>query len=170
MFSVRSCKNLPSDFREEMAAALDKIAENGYIPVFIPMQLKADLELSRQVAAAMKYPSRIIDREIPVREMLAIIGRSTIACGMRLHMLIFASVVNVPMAGIAYDPKIKGFMEYMNQKTYIELENFSKEEFSDMAMECIGNVSAIKEALEKASVQLREKAKQNACFAIDLIK
>ena len=167
--SVRSCRNLPDDFEEKMASSLDDIAAMGYIPVFIPMQLKADLSLSLAVAGKMKYPSRVIDCEMPVSDILALIGRCSIVCGMRLHMLIFASVMNIPMAGIAYDPKIKGFMDYMNQKTYIELENFSSEEFSGIALNCIENASLMKAQLEKDSLPLREKAKKNAYLALELI-
>lgn len=167
--SVRNCKNLPEDFEEKMARALDTVASQGYMPVFIPMQLKADLDLSLAIAGKMKAQSRVIDCELAVSDMLAVIGRCSMVCGMRLHMLIFASVMNVPMAGIAYDPKIKGFMEYMNQKTYVELEKFCTKDFSDIALKCIENADVMKLQLEKDSLPLREKAKQNAHIAMELI-
>ncbi len=168
--SVRKCNNLPRNFEEEMALALDVIAEMGYLPVFIPMQLGQDLELSINIAKRMKNPSRVIDREIMVGDMLSIIGRCSFVCGMRLHMLIFASVMNVPMAGIAYDPKIKGFMDYMSQKNYIDLENFSGEEFSKTAINCIENEKLLREQLKNNSVILREKARKNAPLALGLIE
>lgn len=168
--SVRACKNLPENFEEKMACSLDALAQKGYLPVFIPMQKSTDLSISLNIASKMKAPSRVMDRYMTVADMLAVIGRCEIACGMRLHMLIFASVMNVPMAGIAYDPKIKGFMNYMSQTNLIELEKFSAEQFTKLASECISNIENIKQQLEKSSEALRNKATKNAELAIDLIK
>ncbi len=168
--SVRKCKDLPEDFESRMAHSLDELAEKGYIPVFIPMQKNADLSISLDIATKMKHPSRVMDRDMTVSDMLAVIGRCDIVCGMRLHMLIFASVMNVPMVGIAYDPKIQGFMEYMNQTNYLEVKDFSSEKFLSLALKCIDELGELKCSLEKSSEVLREKAKQNAKLAIDLIK
>ena len=111
----------------------------------------------------------MIDCDLSIADMLAIIGKCSIVCGMRLHMLIFASVMNVPMAGIAYDPKIRGFMEYMNQKTYVELDGFEKEKFTEMALSAIENADEMKKRLAEQSVPLRRKARENAALAIELL-
>jgi len=168
--SVRDCKNLPDNFECEMAHALDNIASQGYLPIFIPMQLRQDLDLSLRIAGKMKQHSRVIDCELAVCDMLSLIGRCSIVCGMRLHMLIFASVMNIPLAGIAYDPKIRGFMEYMNQKTYVELEGFSGDKFFDVALSCIENKEQMKQQLRIDSQPLREKARDNARLALKLLE
>lgn len=167
--SVREAKNLPKNFEEKMAHILDDISRKGYLPIFIPMQISADLDISLRIASRMKEQSKVIDTQMQVEEMLAIIAKCEIVCGMRLHMLIFASVMNVPMAGIAYDPKIKGFMEYMNQTTYVELEEFSEDEFRDIAFSCLKNSKALRQELCEKSKPLREKATQNAHLAIELL-
>lgn len=168
--SVRECSQSPENFENEIAKALDSIAKEGYIPVFIPMQRKLDLDISLRIASKMRRQSRVIDCEMSVRDMLAIIGKCTIACGMRLHMLIFASVMNVPMAGIAYDPKITGFMEYMNQKNYIPLEHFSSDKFFEVSQNVLKNSDELRKELKKESAPLREKAKKNAFLAIEMLK
>ena len=152
-----------------MAHILDEISGKGYLPIFIPMQISADLDISLRIASRMKEQSKVIDTQMQVGEMLALIQKCEIVCGMRLHMLIFASVVNVPMAGVAYDPKIKGFMEYMNQKTYVELENFNEEEFKNIVFSCLQNSDTLRRELCEKSKPLREKAKQNAQLAIELL-
>ena len=167
--SVRDCADMPENFAQQMAFSLDEISKKGYLPVFIPMQKKCDLALSLDVAGKMKEQSRVIDCDLSIPDMLAIIGRCSIVCGMRLHMLIFASVMNVPMAGIAYDPKIRGFMEYMNQKTYVELDKFEGEQFLKIAVSCIENADEMKNNLEEESIPLRMKAMDNALLAIELL-
>jgi polysaccharide pyruvyl transferase CsaB len=168
--SVRECHGNGENFEAEMAQALDKIAQMGYLPVFIPMQMKMDYDISLRIAGKMHEASRIIDCALSVSDMLSIIGKCSIVCGMRLHMLIFASVMNVPMAGIAYDPKIEGFMEYMNQKNYLQLRDFSGERFAKIAENVILNSEELCANLKKDSLPLREKAKRNAYLAIELLE
>lgn len=168
--SVRESKNAPEHFEEDLAEALDRVAEEGYLPVFIPMQRSLDLDISLRVASKMKKKSKVIDTEISVCDMLALIGRCSIACGMRLHMLIFASVMNVPMAGIAYDPKIKGFMEYMHQKNFVELSEFSFDSFVKVLKDVLDNSEQLRNQLENELVPIREKAKENASLALNLLK
>jgi len=168
--SVRECKGTSENFEAEVAGALDLIAKKGYFPLFIPMQKKYDLEISLRIAALMKERSGIIDGDLSVCDLLSVIGKCSIACGMRLHMLIFASVMNVPMAGIAYDPKIKGFMEYMHQDNFIELEEFGKDAFFEIAEKVIENSEKLRAHLEKDSEALREKALKNAELAMELLR
>ena len=69
--------------------------------------------------------------------------------------------MNVPMTGIVYDPKIRGFMEYMNQRRYVEIESFDDEKFYSMVLESGKNSEAMRKELETESVPLREKAKES---------
>lgn len=167
--SVRAWKDNDSAFEQQMANALDIAAENGYFPLFIPMQLSRDLEISKNISCRMKSKSAIMDEEIEVADMLAVIGECTLSCGMRLHMLIFSSVMNVPMVGIAYDPKIKGFMEYMGQKAYVNLENFDGNEFAQLILKCGKEEIEIKKSLYETTSVLKNKANENASLAIELL-
>lgn len=168
--SVRETGNSPKNFEDEMAKSLDCIAKKGYLPVFIPMQRKFDLGISLRVASKMKEQSRVIDCELSVCDMLSVIGQCNVVCGMRLHMLIFASVMNVPMAGVAYDPKIKGFMDYMHQKNYVILEQFSAESFTAVSETVLQNEDKLKAELTMALSPIREKAKENAFLAMELLE
>ncbi len=168
--SVREWKTAPPDFEEEMAKTTDALYDEGFMTLFFPMQLSRDSEISRRIAAKMKHPSAIVDREISVSEMLGVIGGCEMAIGMRLHMLIFASSVNVPMLGIIYDPKIRGTMDYMNQHSYVEIEKVTAERLLKTARACLGDGGAIRERLAEENAVLREKAAKNAQMALDLLK
>lgn len=168
--SVREWFLSKEDFKEQMAKSLDEISKLGYHVVFMPMQMSRDYKISVDISDLMKNKATVIDRELEIDEMLAFIGRAEMACGMRLHMLIFASVMNVPMIGIVYDPKVQGFMEYMDQKNYIYLEKFNSEEFTKMVSECNDNLDAIKKDIRKASDKLRIAAQENARYAIKLLE
>lgn len=173
--SVREWKTAGADFENEIAKTADRLSAYGYSTLFFPMQLSRDLEISRRIAAKMKTASAIVDREISVSEMLGVIGECELAIGMRLHMLIFASSVNVPMLGIIYDPKIRGTMEYMNQHRYIEVEKVSAQSLCEMALECLSGEGpakggGIRQKLAEENSVLRKKAAMNAEMALELLK
>jgi len=168
--SVRGWKKLDCDFEEKMAKAIDELSEKGLFPVFMPMQMKTDIGICERIMEKMKTRACIIERELPVSELLAIIGKASVACGMRLHMLIFASVMKVPMAGIVYDKKIKGFMDYMGQKNYVPLENFSIMDFVKSVEFCDKEKEQLRAELSESALKLREKALLNAKLASELIK
>lgn len=168
--SVRGWKKLSDDFEEKMAKAIEELSEKGFFPVFIPMQMKLDMEISERIAGKMKNKSCIISKELPVSELLAVIGKASVACGMRLHMLIFASVMQVPMAGIVYDKKIRGFMDYLGQKNYVPLEAFDEDEFVRIVELCGEENDKLRENLKEASKIFSEKALLNAQLAVGLLE
>jgi len=63
--------------------------------------------------------------------MLGIIGKTQMLIGMRLHALIFAASLGIPVVGMVYEPKVEGFMQYINQASAghvnsLELEHMKK--------------------------------------------
>ena len=168
--SVRGWQKLEDNFEEKMAKAVDSLCEEGFFPIFMPMQLKTDMGISERIVQKMKHEACIIDRELPVSELLSIIGKANVACGMRLHMLIFASVMQVPMAGIVYDKKIKGFMDYMGQKNYIPLEDFDADEFVKLVTHCGEENDKLRHELKRVASDFREKAFMNAKLAVKLLE
>lgn len=168
--SVREWKHLPKNFETEMAKSLDRVAEKGYFPVFLPMQMSKDLKISRSIADKMKERSAVADFELSPEEMLALVGRCEAVCGMRLHTLIFASVMSKPAAGIIYDPKIKSFMDESGQKSYIQATEFSADEFNKVLDEIIQNEKEISARLNNCKAELKNRAKENARIAARLLK
>lgn len=79
--------------------------------VFIPFQIKKDILLIKDIVSKMKYSNaKIIEEELAPDEMLSLISKLTILLGMRLHSIIFATIVNVPFIAIDYDPKVKNYV------------------------------------------------------------
>ena len=56
---------------------------------------------------------------------------------MRLHALIFASGLGVPLVGIVYDPKVSGFLDYLKQDRYVLLEQLTAEGLKDMTEDAL---------------------------------
>lgn len=74
--------------------------------MFIPMQYPEDVKAAEKIAQKMQKDVIILNEEYNTSELLSIVGNLDLLMGIRLHALIFAGVMGVPMIGISYDPEI----------------------------------------------------------------
>ena len=81
--------------------------------VFLPMQWPDDYQTAKKVVSRMSEQATLLKEEFTTTEMLSIVGNLDLLIGIRLHALIFAAVMQVPLLGISYDPKIDRFLESM---------------------------------------------------------
>ena len=54
-------------------------------------------------------------------------GKMEAVVSMRLHALIFAAGLGVPLVGVVYDPKVSGFLDYLQEKRYLDLRDVTVE-------------------------------------------
>jgi len=88
------------------------LAEENHNIVFLPMNHATDAPLMERLRLRMKNQSRSVvigGRRTP-REILAIAGRLDLVISSRLHLLILASVVHVPIIGISRGSKVDNFL------------------------------------------------------------
>lgn len=112
----------------------------------------------------MKQKGYILSKRYTVDEILSIIGNTSLVIGMRLHSLIYAANMNVPMVGLAYEQKVGFFMDSINQPYVDWNENFSMEklmtnlnavwENSDEIRKNLGQIKPKLEKLVTDSVEL----------------
>jgi polysaccharide pyruvyl transferase WcaK-like protein len=71
--------------------------------------------VSREVISAMKFANSttLIGGEISAKMMLGIIGTGDLLLGSRLHSLIMACRMGIPMVGIAFEEKTASFMDIL---------------------------------------------------------
>ncbi len=168
--SVRPWKKNEPNFEKTFAKDLDIICRmNNVYPVFLPMQLPNDLEFSKKICAHLETPYYIIGTRYDEKIFAGIISRCTLLIGMRLHSLIYAASVCVPIVGIVYDPKVKSFLDYVGQTHFIGAEKISGENFIGIINDCIKNNNSIKEEFTKRITELCKKAKSNADIAVKLL-
>ena len=58
---------------------------------------------------------------------IGIIARAKAMLAMRLHALVFAVQAGIPCAGIVYDRKVEGFMHYIGEDMYVDLDDTDEE-------------------------------------------
>ena len=65
-------------------------------------------------------------------EVIGVLSRMTTVVSMRLHGLIFAAGQGVPLIGVAYDPKVTAFLDYVEQNNYMQFEALNEKDLSDL--------------------------------------
>jgi L-malate glycosyltransferase len=167
--SIRKWKNCKS-YIKQIAAAADYMFETLHVqPVLIPMHYPHDVEICQTVASMMKHPPIIIKNKYSVTQTLGIIKNMDMIIGMRLHALIYGASLQVPMLGLIYDPKVAGFLEYINQPTAGNVENLDYEHLIHSIDHVWNNRQQIKEQLSVSKQLFVSKAMQNAEIAIELL-
>ena len=81
--------------------------------------------------------------------------------GVRLHSLIYAAVMGVPMIGISYDPKVDSFLASIDRPTLCRVEEFTLEKFQEAFRDTMSHREAIRETTEARLDSLIEKLDQN---------
>ncbi len=144
-----------------LAAFADRIVTDFHaVPVFIAMQHPEDVRYARRVVNNMTQKGYVLTRRYTVDETLSILGNVSMVIGMRLHSLIYALNLGIPMVGLAYEPKIDYFMESIHQPFVAWNEKFSMEDLIQKTHEVWQNASDISDDLGKMKPLLESKVKE----------
>ena len=117
----------PWDGFELIAGDIARCADYAYETygmqtVLLPIEVPRDLSASEQIASRMQHKPYIIRTRYTASETIGLMSRMRAVMAMRLHALVFAATTGIPIAGIAYDKKVGGFMEYLGQSLYTTIE------------------------------------------------
>jgi polysaccharide pyruvyl transferase CsaB len=141
----------------------------GITPLFIAMHYPGDLVIIDNIISKMKHKSCVIRKKPSVSEMLGIIAKTQMLIGMRLHALIFAASLKIPIVGMVYEPKVEGFMQYIDQVSAGKINSLEPESLKRLIDEVWNNRDSIKDNLDKNIAFLKDKSFENARIAMDLI-
>ena len=168
--AIRHWKAHSADFEQIIAKTADYLHETlGLTPVFINMQFPVDVKISRSIMQKMRTKAYMIDQSLTETQMLGIISKMDLILGERLHTLIYAAVVSVAFVGIVYDPKIKWFMDYIGQSSYVDLDQLSFKTLIREIRSCLDNRDFIHAHLQEKSEEMKQMAKKTAELAVGLI-
>ena len=158
-------------YKEVLAEAADRITkELGARVVFLPMQYPEDVRAAQRIADMTQQKVTVLDDEYTTSELLSIVGNMDLLLAVRLHALIFAGVMGVPMIGISYDPKVDRFMDSIGEKSVGDLQGITAEELmAEVRMKWNDKASFRAKNAELLS-GLRVLASRNAELALGLIK
>lgn len=170
-FCVSVRDSSPEELEKTIMTACDYIsARYDLMPVFIPFQKKKDYEITERIVKGMVKKAVILDVECTISEMMGVISSSELVIGMRLHSLIYSAVSCVPFIGVVYDPKVKGFVEYLDKGVCVDAERTCSAELEDLGDYCMKNSEKMKSDLAKACAEMKKKSEENAKAALKLLR
>ena len=166
--SVRNWKNCTA-YRASLANALDRLTEElGTDIIFIPMQHPDDTAEAKAVEALMTHKPIVLAQSYTTTELLALTGAMDALVGVRLHALVFASLMEKPVVGISYDPKIVNFLHMIGEEPVGTLDDVSADSLFTAVRDSLEDVQRRRRALERIRL-LREESLKNAHRALALL-
>jgi len=168
-FSVRKWQG-HEKYEKAIAKAADYVIEKyGLTPLFIPMHYPDDIYEIERVVSLMKGKGYIIRNKYTVPQTLGIISRVEMLIGMRLHALIFAASQGIPLIGLVYEPKIEGFLQYVEQASAGHVKDLEYDKLRALIDQVWNNRVQVSDKLKNDIVELKQKALENAKIAVNLV-
>ena len=156
-------------YKEVLAEVSDMVVrELGARVVFIPMQFPDDVKAAQSIAALTQEECTVLKDEYTTSEFLSLVGNMDLVLGIRLHALIFAGVMGVPMLGISYDPKIDRFLASIGEEPVGNLKDVTAEELMAEIRRKWNDKQTFRQRNGELLSQLREMAAHNAELAVNL--
>lgn len=142
----------------------------GAIPVFIPMQIPEDVVISKRIISRMTSRAFLLSEPCFPDRLMTLIGRLDFLVGMRLHSLIYAANMGIPMAGIVYEPKVSSFLEEAGQPVLCRTGEGNWDLCLQKLDEAWANRDILAKSLRDKTPALRAAAKRNTEVALTLIE
>ncbi len=168
--SVRPWGDCVEAYTTVLAEVADEMAKKYQAQILLaPLQLSQDLEVCQKVADKMKTPSYLLKKDYHITELLALIKASDLMIGMRLHALIYAVSMCVPIVGIVYDPKVEGLLRYTHQYSAGEVQDLKKDKLLAVINEVWEKRQSLQKELQGQKAEFERLARKNTEEVIRLI-
>jgi polysaccharide pyruvyl transferase CsaB len=152
-FAIRE-RNLNSKFVDQLCVSMNKLIEKYQVEiVLIPFHYSEDLAVIDKIEKKLENRVSVIRHKYLTNEMLSIIGNMDFLVGVRLHALIHAAIMEIPMIAISYDPKVNSFMHSIGLRAMCSIYDFDNEYFIEEFEKIWKNKDALK-------IKTREKIEE----------
>ncbi len=160
-------------FIRTTTAALNRVAQEIEVPLLFVATQHHDVAITKAVMHALDSSvnaTLLTNIDFNHYDIKGALGAISVLFGMRLHSLILASSEHTPILGLAYQPKVRHYLNSLELKTCcMDFEDFSKETLVRRILETWENRSSIKTHLQQHVPILQKRAQKAAALvgAID---
>ena len=158
------------------AAALDWLWENGYQPIFIPMNTvmpDSDSRASEEVMAAARHGDKalMIDDVLRPRQVPGIYAKCQLSFVSRVHGSISSFLGGIPIMMYAFDNKHKSMMKNMGLEAYVlSGEDISPENTIQTLRKLISNSEEIRHQIKARTPELYQQALLPGELMVEMLK
>lgn len=168
-----SVRNLPENdhFPDQFARLCDRLSlELGKTIVFLVMQESRDEAISRQIMAQMKAPAKLAKTPGDPGAMLSLIRDMDAVVSMRLHTIIFAAQMHVPVVGCVYDPKVSAFLDMLELPSCGTPRDMDADRAFHITADLLANRDKICHNLESIVTDLTDQAQTTTQLFAQLLE
>lgn len=160
-FAIRERK-IDSKFVDQLCLSMNRLIEEYQVEiVLIPFHYSEDMGVIVEIEKRLENKVSVIRHKYLTDEMLSIIGNMDFLVGVRLHALIHAAIMEVPMIAISYDPKINSFMHSIGLRAMCSIYDFDQEYFIEEFEKTWKNKDALKKKVRGKMEELIKKLDTN---------
>ena len=168
--SVRRWSDDTECYRE-LGKALGRLCEREKVQiVLLPLQYPADIEACEWLSSFISADNKdivLLRGPYSTEEFMSVIGNLKILIGMRLHALIFAAVMQVPLLAVSYDPKVDSFVREIGGRAAGSVTSLT----ASQVVDAVNSMwDRIPEKQNERMEALRLKALTNTVKAFALLK
>jgi len=157
----------PQSFLSMLADAIKRAqaaVREPFQPMIVcthPMDEKSCRELASMVAGKVLNNTKYLSHDIQ-----AVMRRCGLLVGMRFHSIVLASSVEIPVVGLIYAPKVRGYLRLLKCEDYgLELASLNAENLGAKLAEAWD----AREALQERQRPIIKELKAGAEYAADLL-
>ncbi|MDD4565319.1 MAG: polysaccharide pyruvyl transferase CsaB [Eubacteriales bacterium] len=169
-FAIRE-KKVKSSFVDEICISIRRLVDEHKAQiVLIPFHYSEDMAVIEEIESRLGSDVCCIKHKYLTNEMLSIIGNMDVLVGVRLHALIHAAIMDVPMIAISYDPKINSFMSSLDMKAMCSMYDFKNNFFMEELEKTIADAENIREKMRTRIKILIKSLDKNEELIQELMK
>ena len=128
------------------------------------------MKTAETIAGRMQTEATVLKDEFTTSELLSLVGNFDLLLGIRLHALIFAGVMGVPMVGLSYDPKIDRFLSSIGETAAGDLQGVTTDAVMKKMREKWEERAEFRKKNAELLAELRGLAARNAELALEFIE
>ena len=128
--SVRKWENDEACFKALAAAVQVLMSDDTIQIVLLPLQYPIDIKSCERLQQFLPDSKDVFLLQEPfsTEEFLSVVGNFDLLIGMRLHALVFAALMHVPVLAVSYDPKVDAFVKAIGGALAGTVEGLNTEE------------------------------------------
>ncbi|OPJ55247.1 polysaccharide pyruvyl transferase CsaB [Alkalithermobacter paradoxus] len=173
--SVRPWKNRDKIIVQEISNVCKYLVEKyKYEIILIPFHFESDINIINQITTSLdentKKKVHTLNKNISVHEYISLVGNLKFLIGMRLHALIFATLMNIPVIGLSYDPKIDTFLSMLGKKNAISVLEITSQDVIKEIDDMVENYENILQDVNEKCENILKLSNQNRDILMKLLK